>query len=74
MKHQLTWRELEELIIKEYADECIVIEAMRGFMRLVPLKDVTPGDLGARPEKLATLSFSEDIRSNVIMQVQLTES
>lgn len=70
-RSQFTWSELEELIIKEYADDATAIEAMCSLMKLMPLKEVTPGALGVCSEKLVALTFPEEVRRNTIMQVQL---
>lgn len=48
-------------------------EAMRSPMKLVQLKDETPRELGDRVEKLATLPFLKEARSNTTMQAQLAD-
>lgn len=67
----LTWKELEELLIGDYVVEVTAIEAMRRLMKLVQLKDETPGELGVRAEKLGTLAFTEEGRNSAVMQAQL---
>lgn len=59
----VTWKELEELQIGEYADEGTATETMK------QLRDETPREL----EKLATLAFPEEVRINAIMQAQLAD-
>lgn len=70
---RLTWKELEELLIGEYADEGTLIEAMRSLMKLAQLRDKSAGELGVRVEKLATVAFLEEVRNNTIMQAQLAD-
>lgn len=65
----LTWKELEELLIEQYADEGTATETMRSLIKLVQLKEETPGELGIRVEKLTTLAFPEEVRNNAIMQL-----
>lgn len=54
---QLTWKELEELLVEEYANEETAIEAMRSLMKLVQIRGETLEKLGVRAEKMATLAF-----------------
>lgn len=49
MDPRLTWAELEGLLIGEYADERTALEAMRIFMKLAHMKDVSPGEMGLMP-------------------------
>lgn len=71
---QLTWGRLEELLIQEYANEWMAIEAMRGPMKLAQLKDETTRELGVRAEKLATLAFPEEVKTNAMMRAYITAS
>lgn len=70
---RLTWKELEQLNIGEYADEGTAIEVMRSLMKLVHLRNKTTGELGVRSENLATLDFPEELTNNAVMQAQLAE-
>lgn len=54
---QLTWRELEGLLIDEYVDEGMAVEAMRNLMKLTQMKDKSTRELGVRTEKLAALAI-----------------
>lgn len=45
--HLVEGTQLEELLLKEYADEETTIEVMRSLVKLVQLKDETSGELGA---------------------------
>lgn len=65
---RLTWKEPEELLLREYADEGTAIEITRSLMKLVQLRDKTPGELGVMSEKLATLAFPEEVTNNAVMQ------
>lgn len=56
---QLTWKELEELLVEEYAKEKTAIVAMRSLMKLVQIRGETFGNLGVRAEKMATLALSK---------------
>lgn len=69
----MTWSELEELLLKEYADEGTTIEVMRSLVKLVQLKDETSGELGAKAEKLAPMAFPKEFRNNAAMQAQLAD-
>lgn len=41
---------------------------MRALLKLIQLRDETPGELGWGAEKLASLPFPEDVRTNSVMQ------
>lgn len=58
---------------QEFANKGKVIEAMRALLKLVQLRNETPGELGTRVEKLATLAFLENVKDNAVMQVQLAD-
>lgn len=69
---QLTWTELEGLLVGEYADEGTAVEAMRSLMKHAHVKDESPGELGTRAMKLSTLVFPEEIRKDTTVQAQQT--
>lgn len=50
----MTWKEFKKLLVKEYTNEAMAIEAVRSFMKLVQIRDETPEELGVRDEKMAT--------------------
>lgn len=70
---ELTWAELEDLLIREFADEATAIEAMRSLMTLAQWKGESPGDLGVRAERLASLAFTNEIRDNAAIQTLLVD-
>lgn len=70
---QLTWVELEELLVGEYADEGMAVEAMRSLIKLAQMKGKSPRELGVRVTKLSAFTFPEEIRENVAIQVQLVD-
>lgn len=70
---QLTWTELEGLLIAEYADEGMAVEAMRNLMKLAQMKEKSTRELGVRAEKLAALVIPEEVRENVGIQAQLAD-
>lgn len=45
---QLSWSEFEGLYIKEFANEGTAIGSMRSLIKLMQLKNKTPGGLGQR--------------------------
>lgn len=42
-------------------------------MKLTQMKGESPGDLGVKAEKLATLAFTQEIRDNSAIQDQLVD-
>lgn len=70
---QLTWKELEELLVEEYANEETAIEAMRSLMKLVQIRGKTLGKLGVRAKKMPTLAFPGEVRDNTAIQAQLVD-
>lgn len=67
----LAWTDLENLLIKEYADDEIAIEAMRSLMKLTQAGDETPGELGAKAMRLSAMAFPEEVKQNAAIQVHL---
>lgn len=47
----MIWKELQELLIGEYANEGTAIETIRSHIKLVQLRDETLGELGVRMKK-----------------------
>lgn len=53
------WADLENLLIKVYADEGRAIEAMRGLTNLTEARDQTTRELGTRATNLSAIAFPE---------------
>lgn len=69
----LMWADLENLLINEYVDEGTAIETMRSLMKLTQARDEMTRKLGARVMKLLTIAFSEEVRENATIHVQLAD-
>lgn len=59
----LMWADLQNLLIKEFADEGTAIQ----------VKDETRRELGARATKLSTIALPGEIRDNAAIQMQLPD-
>lgn len=62
--------DLENLLIKEYANEGMVIEATMSSMES---RDEMTRELGSRTMKLSTIAFLEEAKENAAIQVQLAD-
>lgn len=70
---QLTWTELEVLLVGGYVNKETAVEAMKSLMKLAQMKGKSPGDLEVKAQKLAALAFPEEIRENIAIQAKLAD-